>query len=91
MDVSDDPQYGGYATAKIGDQSVAGMGPKQMEQQLTVWSLYIGTSDRRVHQRLAGCRHERLRSGRRQLHGAALLDGDALLHGDALDPLDLDQ
>jgi len=45
MDVSGDPQYGGYATAKIGDQGVAGMGPKQDEQQPTVWSLYIGTDD----------------------------------------------
>ena len=45
MDVSDDPQYGGYATAKIGDQSAAGIGPKQDPNQPTVWSLYIGTDD----------------------------------------------
>jgi predicted enzyme related to lactoylglutathione lyase len=45
MEVSDDPQYGGYATAKIGEGSAAGIGPKQSEQQPTVWSLYIGTED----------------------------------------------
>jgi hypothetical protein len=45
VEVSDDPQYGGYATARVGDQSVAGMGPKQSDQQPTVWSLYIGTVD----------------------------------------------
>jgi uncharacterized protein len=45
MDVSDDPQYGGYATALIGDKSTAGIGPKQSEEQPTAWSLYIGTDD----------------------------------------------
>ncbi|MDQ3937929.1 MAG: VOC family protein [Chloroflexota bacterium] len=45
MDVSDDPQYGGYATGKIGDRNAAGIGPKQSEQQPTAWSLYIGTDD----------------------------------------------
>jgi predicted enzyme related to lactoylglutathione lyase len=45
MDVSDDPQYGGYATASIGGKSAAGIGPKQSEQQPTVWSLYIGSDD----------------------------------------------
>jgi predicted enzyme related to lactoylglutathione lyase len=45
MEVSDDPQYGGYATAKVGDRSVAGIGPKQDPNQPTVWSLYIGTDD----------------------------------------------
>ncbi len=46
LDVSEDPQYGGYATAKLGDQSVAGIGPKQEgDQSPTAWSLYIGTED----------------------------------------------
>ena len=43
--VSDDPQYGGYATAHLGDDSVAGIGPKQDPNQPTAWSLYIGTDD----------------------------------------------
>ena len=29
LEVSEDPQYGGYATAKLGDMSVGGIGPKQ--------------------------------------------------------------
>jgi uncharacterized protein len=46
LEVSDDPQYGGYATAKLNDQSVAGIGPKQAgDQSPTAWSLYIGTDD----------------------------------------------
>jgi predicted enzyme related to lactoylglutathione lyase len=45
LEVSDDPQYGGYATAKLGEKSVAGIGPKQGEDAPTAWSLYIGTED----------------------------------------------
>jgi predicted enzyme related to lactoylglutathione lyase len=46
LEVSEDPQYGGYATAKIGDQSVGGIGPKQgNDTSPTAWSLYIGTDD----------------------------------------------
>ena len=46
LEVSEDPQYGGYATAKLGEQSVAGIGPKQEgDQSPTAWSLYIGTED----------------------------------------------
>jgi predicted enzyme related to lactoylglutathione lyase len=46
MDVSDDPQYGGYATAKVpGGGSAAGIGPKQDPNQPNVWSLYIGSDD----------------------------------------------
>src|SRR5919106_2918950 len=45
-EISEDPQYGGYATAKVGDQSAAGIGPKQEgDQSPTAWSLYIGTAD----------------------------------------------
>jgi predicted enzyme related to lactoylglutathione lyase len=43
--VSDDPQYGGYATAKIAGRDVAGIGPLQSPEAPTAWSLYIGTSD----------------------------------------------
>jgi predicted enzyme related to lactoylglutathione lyase len=46
LEVSDDPQYGGYATARLSDQSVAGVGPKQEgDHSPTAWSLYIGTDD----------------------------------------------
>ena len=46
LEISEDPQYGGYATAKLGDQSVAGIGPKQEgNQSPTAWSLYVGTED----------------------------------------------
>jgi predicted enzyme related to lactoylglutathione lyase len=46
LEVSEDPQYGGYATAKAGDTSVAGIGPKQ-EGDLSppAWSLYVGTDN----------------------------------------------
>jgi uncharacterized protein len=45
IDVSDDPQYGGYAVAKLGDDDVAGIGPKQMPEAPTAWSIYIGSHD----------------------------------------------
>jgi predicted enzyme related to lactoylglutathione lyase len=46
LDISDDPQYGGYATAKLGDRSVGGIGPKQEgDQSPTAWSFYIATDD----------------------------------------------
>ncbi len=45
IDVTDDPQYGGYGLAKIGDRDVAGIGPKQSPEAPTAWSLYIGTDD----------------------------------------------
>lgn len=45
IEVSDDPQYGGYGTAKLGDHSAGGIGPKQSEQSPTAWSLYIGSDD----------------------------------------------
>ena len=45
VEVNPDPQYGGYALAKIGDAQVAGIGPKQSEQAPTAWGLYVGTDD----------------------------------------------
>jgi predicted enzyme related to lactoylglutathione lyase len=44
VEVSPDPQYGGYALARIGDHDVAGIGP-QMAPGPTTWNLYLGTSD----------------------------------------------
>jgi uncharacterized protein len=45
VEVNPDPQYGGYALAKISGKDVAGIGPKQMEQQPSAWTVYIGTHD----------------------------------------------
>lgn len=45
VEVSPDPQYGGYAMAKVGGKDVAGIGPKQMAEAPTAWSVYIGTDD----------------------------------------------
>ena len=43
VEVSTDPAYGGYATAQSGGKDVAGIAPKQMEQQPSAWTVYIGT------------------------------------------------
>src|SRR3979409_2428381 len=43
--VRPDHQYGGYALAKIGGKDVAGIGPKQMDEAPTAWTVYIGTTD----------------------------------------------
>src|SRR5437762_6222561 len=45
VDVSPDPDYGGYATARIDGKNVAGIAPKQMPDAPTAWSAYIGTND----------------------------------------------
>lgn len=46
-EVNPDPQYGGYALAKLedGGEDVAGIGPTQSPDQPTAWSVYIGTDD----------------------------------------------
>jgi len=45
VDVNPDPQYGGYAMAKIGGKDVAGIGPHQMPDAPSAWTVYIGTAD----------------------------------------------
>jgi len=45
VDVEPDPQYGGYAQARLGDKVVAGIGPKMSPDAPTAWSIYLGTSD----------------------------------------------
>jgi predicted enzyme related to lactoylglutathione lyase len=45
VEVNPDPQYGGYALAKIGGKDVAGIGPKQMNEAPTAWTVYIGSAD----------------------------------------------
>src|SRR2546426_8768666 len=45
IEVNPDPQYGGYAMAKLGGKDVAGIGPKQMAEQPSAWMVYIGAPD----------------------------------------------
>jgi len=45
IEVSPDPQYGGYAIAKIGDKDVAGIGPQMSPDAPTAWTVYIGSHD----------------------------------------------
>jgi predicted enzyme related to lactoylglutathione lyase len=45
IEVNPDPQYGGYALAKVDGQDVAGIGPKMSQEAPTAWMLYIGSSD----------------------------------------------
>lgn len=45
VEVNPDPQYGGYALAKVSGTDVAGIGPKMMPEAPTAWSIYIGTND----------------------------------------------
>jgi predicted enzyme related to lactoylglutathione lyase len=45
IEVSPDPQYGGYGMAKAGGKDIAGIGPKMSEDAPTAWSLYIGTQN----------------------------------------------
>jgi hypothetical protein len=45
IEVTSDPQYGGYGMARIGGADVAGIGPKQSPEAPTAWAIYIGTDD----------------------------------------------
>jgi len=46
IEVSPDPQYGGYALAYTGDEGVAGIGGKRPgDTSPSNWSLYVGTAD----------------------------------------------
>jgi predicted enzyme related to lactoylglutathione lyase len=45
VQVNPDPQYGGYALAKLEGNDVAGIGPAQQPGAPTAWSIYIGTDD----------------------------------------------
>jgi len=45
VNVSPDPQYGGYARALARGADVAGIGPKMMPGQPSAWSVYFGASD----------------------------------------------
>jgi len=45
IEVNPDPQYGGYALARIDGRDVAGIGPAMAPGAPTAWSLYVGTAD----------------------------------------------
>jgi predicted enzyme related to lactoylglutathione lyase len=45
VEVNPDPQYGGYALAKIDGKDVAGIGGTQSPEQPSAWVVYIGTND----------------------------------------------
>ncbi len=45
IEVSADPQYGGYALAKIGGKDAAGIGATQTPEAPTAWMIYVGTDD----------------------------------------------
>src|SRR6476661_2379574 len=45
VEVNPDPQYGGYAVARLGDQDAAGIGPAQDPNMPTSWGVYIGSDD----------------------------------------------
>ena len=45
VEVNPDPQYGGYALAKLDGKDVGGIGPTQSPDAPTAWSIYIGTED----------------------------------------------
>ncbi len=45
IEVNPDPQYGGYALAKIGGKDVAGIGGTQSPDAPSAWNVYIGSHD----------------------------------------------
>jgi hypothetical protein len=45
IEVNEDPQYGGYAIARIAGHDAAGISPAQSPDQPSAWSVYIGTDD----------------------------------------------
>jgi uncharacterized protein len=45
VEVSPDPQYGGYGIAKLGEGDAAGITPKQSPEAPNAWGLYIGADD----------------------------------------------
>jgi hypothetical protein len=45
VEVDPDPQYGGYALAKLENKDCAGIGPAQSPDAPPAWSIYIGSDD----------------------------------------------
>lgn len=45
LEVDPDPQYGGYALAKLDGKDVGGIGGTQTPDAPTAWNIYLGTDD----------------------------------------------
>src|SRR5258708_4092009 len=45
VEVYSDPKFRGYAMARIGGNDVAGIGPQQMDEAPTAWTVYIASAD----------------------------------------------
>lgn len=45
VEVNPDPQYGGYALARVDGRDVAGIGGTQSPDQPTAWNVYVDTAD----------------------------------------------
>src|SRR5205814_278836 len=45
IEVNPDPQYGGYAVAKVNGNDAAGIGGLMSPDQPAAWSVYIGSDD----------------------------------------------
>jgi predicted enzyme related to lactoylglutathione lyase len=45
VEVNPDPQYGGYALAKLDGKDVGGIGPSMTPGAPTAWTIYIGTDE----------------------------------------------
>jgi len=45
VDLTKDPDAGGYALATVGNKNFDGIGPTQKPQTPSSWMLYIGTRD----------------------------------------------
>jgi predicted enzyme related to lactoylglutathione lyase len=45
IEISPDPQYGGYGMAEKDKTGIAGIGPKQDPNTPTAWSIYFGSED----------------------------------------------
>ena len=55
VEVNPDPQYGGYALAKVDGKDAAGIGGTQSPDQPAAWSVYVGSADvDALAQRVAG-------------------------------------
>jgi predicted enzyme related to lactoylglutathione lyase len=45
VEVSPEPEYGGYAVAQLNGKDVAGIGPQMSPDAPTAWTIYVGTGD----------------------------------------------
>ena len=45
VEITEDPQYGGYGMFKLDGKEIGGVGPRQSEQQPTAWTVYVIVDD----------------------------------------------